>query len=48
MSAQENIQRTVLPIPDMPRVGLTTYDGLCHPEGQKGGEETFATDFFTP
>ena len=26
MSSQENIQRTILPIPDMPHVGLTTYD----------------------
>jgi arylsulfatase len=26
MSAQDNIQRTVLPIPDQPHVGLTTYD----------------------
>jgi arylsulfatase len=26
MSSQDNIQRTVLPIPDQPQVGLTTYD----------------------
>jgi arylsulfatase len=26
MSNQENLQRTVLPIPDRPHVGLTTYD----------------------
>src|SRR6266404_9994715 len=26
MSSQDNIQRTVLPIPDQPHVGLTTYD----------------------
>jgi len=26
MSSQDQIQRTVLPIPDQPHVGLTTYD----------------------
>jgi hypothetical protein len=26
MSAQDDIQRTVLPIPDQPRTGLVTYD----------------------
>src|SRR5437868_12467434 len=26
MSAQDDIQRTILPIPDRPHVGLTTYD----------------------
>ena len=26
MSAENNIQRTVLPMPDQPYVGLTTYD----------------------
>jgi hypothetical protein len=26
MSVQDNIQRTVLPIPDRPRTGLVTYD----------------------
>jgi hypothetical protein len=35
MSDQDTIQRTVLPIPDQPHVGLTTYDakgsGGCRP-----------------
>jgi hypothetical protein len=26
MSSQDNLQRTVLPIPDQPRTGLVTYD----------------------
>src|ERR1700758_2647622 len=26
MNDQDNIQRTVLPIPDQPRIGLVTYD----------------------
>ncbi len=26
MSDQDNLQRTVLPIPDRPRTGLITYD----------------------
>jgi hypothetical protein len=26
MGSQDNIQRTVLPIPDQPRTGLVTYD----------------------
>ena len=26
MTSQDKIQRTVLPIPDQPHVGLTTYD----------------------
>ena len=26
MSSPDNIQRTVLPIPDKPRTGLVTYD----------------------
>ena len=26
MSEQDKIQRTILPIPDQPHVGLTTYD----------------------
>ena len=26
MSPQDKVQRTILPIPDMPRTGLTTYD----------------------
>ena len=26
MASQDNIPRTVLPIPDQPHVGLTTYD----------------------
>ena len=26
MSTQDKIQREILPIPDMPHVGLTTYD----------------------
>jgi arylsulfatase len=26
MSAQDKIQREILPIPDIPHVGLTTYD----------------------
>ena len=26
MSEQDKLQRTVLPIPDQPHVGLTTYD----------------------
>ena len=26
MNSQDNLQRTVLPIPDQPRTGLVTYD----------------------
>ena len=33
MSSQDNIQRTVLPIPDQPRTGLMSYDAK-DPENQ--------------